>query len=244
MGGAQPCDQFVNRYSYYDTLNRPQADAAERAKRATMCRNPHRLHELVPEPAERNLPGGISFPHDMGVYPHFMPPGESSYEISGLAGCFSYMTCEQLYNWICMAVTYVTGSGDWEWAKQNRAIFKECLSSLLNRDDPKPSKRNGLNGLDSDACAGGWEITTYDSLDHSLGQARNNGYMAVKGWAACLGLELVLGKLGELNCKWTPLTRPVAPAKPWYRVLITNWATFPPYSKAARFPRLFPPSKG
>ena len=98
-----------------------------------------------------------------------------------------------------MAVTYVTGTDDWDWAKQNRAIFKECLTSLLNRDDPKPSQRNGLNSLDSDACAGGWEITTYDSLDHSLGQARNNGYMAVKGWAACLGLELVLGKLGELK---------------------------------------------
>ena len=59
------CDQFVNRYSYYDTLNRPVADAAQRAKRATMCRDPHRLHDLVPEPAERNLPGGISFSRDM-----------------------------------------------------------------------------------------------------------------------------------------------------------------------------------
>ena len=137
------CDHPLTA-THFDTLNRPVADAAQRAKRATMCRDPDRLHDLVPEPAERNLPGGISFSHDMGVYPHFMPPGESSYEISGLAGCFSYMTCEQLYNWICMAVTYVTGTQDWEWAKQNRAIFKECPTSLLNRDDPKPKSAQWL----------------------------------------------------------------------------------------------------
>lgn len=42
---------------------------------------------------------------------------------------------------------------------------------------------------DSDRCAGGAEITTYDSLDISLGQARNNLYLAVKSWSAfvCLG---------------------------------------------------------
>ena len=61
------------------------------------------------------------------------------------------------------------------------------------------SQRNGLNSLDSDACAGGWEITTYDSLDHSLGQARNNGYMAVKGWATCLGLSSFSKNLVELK---------------------------------------------
>ncbi|MCE5256032.1 MAG: xylan 1,4-beta-xylosidase, partial [Spirochaetaceae bacterium] len=42
---------------------------------------------------------------------------------------------------------------------------------------------------DSDRCEGGAEITTYDSLDPSLGQARNNLYLAVKSWSAfvCLG---------------------------------------------------------
>lgn len=192
-------DQFVQRYAYHDTLCRPPADAAQRAQRLTMCRDPHRLHELVPEPLQRGLPGGMSFAHDMGVYPHFMPPGESSYEISGLAGCFSYMTCEQLYNWICTAVTYVQGSDDDAWLRRNAGVFNACLRSLINRDDPVPTQRNGLNSLDSEACAGGWEITTYDSLDHSLGQARHNGYMAVKGWAACIGLEAMFRRLGELK---------------------------------------------
>jgi hypothetical protein len=38
---------------------------------------------------------------------------------------------------------------------------------------------------------GGTEITTYDSLDVSLGQARNNLYLAVKTWAAYLGIESI-----------------------------------------------------
>lgn len=37
---------------------------------------------------------------------------------------------------------------------------------------------------DSARCEGGAEITTYDSLDTSLGQARNNLYLAVKAWSA------------------------------------------------------------
>jgi hypothetical protein len=43
--------------------------------------------------------------------------------------------------------------------------------------------------VDSDRCSGGSEITTYDSLDISLGQARNNLYLAVKAWAAFVCLE-------------------------------------------------------
>ena len=46
---------------------------------------------------------------------------------------------------------------------------------------------------DSSRCMGGAEITTYDSLDVSLGQARNNLYLAVKTWAAYLALEKLLG---------------------------------------------------
>lgn len=36
---------------------------------------------------------------------------------------------------------------------------------------------------------GGAEITTYDSLDVSLGQARNNIYLAGKTWASYVALE-------------------------------------------------------
>ena len=43
--------------------------------------------------------------------------------------------------------------------------------------------------LDSSRCAGGAEITTYDSLDVSLGQSRNNIYLAGKIWASYLALE-------------------------------------------------------
>jgi hypothetical protein len=193
------CDQFANRYSYMDRLARPADDAAERANRVTMCRDPHMLHQLVPEPVETGLPGGISFCHDMGVAQYFTPAGDSSYELSRLAGCFSYMTCEQLYNWICTAGTYVLGTDDQAWLERRKPVFLACLDSLLNRDDPDPSLRNGRMGLDSSRCDGGWEITTYDSLDHSLGQARNNLYMAVKGWASCIALEMVFGRLGELK---------------------------------------------
>ena len=36
-------------------------------------------------------------------------------------------------------------------------------------------------GFDSARTDGGGEITTYDSLDHSLGQARNNIYLVMLG---------------------------------------------------------------
>lgn len=188
-------DQFVERYSYVDRLNRPPADA-QRAEQGH-CRDPHQLSRLVPAPAERDLPGGISFCHDMGVQGNFTPPGWSSYECPGLIGCFSYMTCEQLYNWILTATSYVLASGDAEWLARRAPVLQACLESALNRDDPVPALRDGVCGLDSTRCAGGWEITTYDSLDPSLGQTRNNLYMAVKGWAAMVGLARCFQKLGD-----------------------------------------------
>jgi hypothetical protein len=44
---------------------------------------------------------------------------------------------------------------------------------------------------DSARCDGGQEITTYDSLDESLGQARANTYLAAKCWASWVGLEML-----------------------------------------------------
>lgn len=55
---------------------------------------------------------------------------------------------------------------------------------MVNRDNPDPLKRRGIMQLDSSLTEGGSEITTYDSLDPSLGQARGNVYLAVKCWAA------------------------------------------------------------
>jgi hypothetical protein len=133
----------------------------------------------------------------MGVAGHFTAPGTSSYECSHLAGCFSHMTCEQLYNWCLVAATYHAASGDAAWTAWRLPVLRACLDSLLNRDDPVPARRNGIAGLDSSRCEGGWEITTYDSLDPSLGQTRNNLYIAVKGWAAALGLARLLEAAGD-----------------------------------------------
>jgi hypothetical protein len=155
-------DNFVRYYSYHDQVR---------------ARGSNQLQ-----------PGGISFCHDMGVNNVFSPPGNSSYEIPNLnAACFSYMTGEQLCNWIIIATGYLLKTGDLEWARASRSTLEACLSSLINRGDEK-----AFPALDSSRCGpGGAEITTYDSLDHSLAQTRNNLYMVVKAWSAYQGLERV-----------------------------------------------------
>ncbi len=163
-------DLYTSRYSYTDKLHFPGG--------------------------KNEYPGGIAFTHDMGVRNHFTRPGYSSYECAGLKGCFSHMTGEQLVNWILCAAVYAKGSGDSRWLKQNLPVLRKCLKSMLNRDNPKASERNGVIGLDSSRTADGAEITTYDSLDTSLGQSRNNVYLAVKGWAAYLALEEIFASQG------------------------------------------------
>ncbi|MGE5612241.1 MAG: glycoside hydrolase family 52 protein [Bacillota bacterium] len=139
------------------------------------------------------LPGGISFTHDMGAHNHFTPHAQSSYELPDLpAVCFSHMTGEQLCNWTLMAATYVISTGDIEWARQNSQILSACLESLRRRGG-----ETAIPSFDSARCGTGAEITTYDSLDHSLAQTRNSLYMAVKFWACYIGLGIVFGKLGE-----------------------------------------------
>lgn len=164
-------DWFVDRYSYRDKVRLP-GDA-------------------------REYPGGLSFTHDMGIGNCISRPGYSSYEKFGLKGCFSHMTHEQLVNWVCCGVTYVLGTGDRKWLALRAGIFRQCLQSLLRRDHPDPSKRDGVMSADSSRCLGGSEITTYDSLDASLGQARNNLYLAVKTWAAYIGLRNIFETTGE-----------------------------------------------
>ncbi|GHO47973.1 glycoside hydrolase family 52 protein [Ktedonospora formicarum] len=156
-------DLYVERYSYEDRVHFP-GEGME-------------------------YPGGISFTHDMGIGNTFSPAHYSSYEQPLIDGCFSYMTTEQLLNWICCATTYVALTGDQEWLQSRMATLIACFNSLLNRDDPEPERRNGLMGLDSIRAMGKGEITTYDSLDTSLGQARNNIYIASKTWAAYVQLE-------------------------------------------------------
>ena len=159
-------DTFVRHYSYVDGLKGP---------------------------AGRTLPGGISFTHDQGAHNNFSSHGHSSYELPELnALCFSYMTAEQLANWVLMAATYVTSTGDANWARQNGHVLLACLESLRNRGG-----ESGIPEFDSTRCgAAGAEITTYDSLDHSLAQTRNNLYMGVKFWASFRGLATVFAHLG------------------------------------------------
>jgi xylan 1,4-beta-xylosidase len=140
--------------------------------------------------------GGISFTHDMGVLNNFTPAGHSSYECDQLVGCFSHMTSEQLLNWVICAVSYAVHAGDSKWLTQQRATLLRCAESLRRRDDPVSSRRNGILKHDSLRCGkGGSEITTYDSLDVSLGQARNNLYLSVKTLAAWGLLEEAFARL-------------------------------------------------
>ncbi|HEX5324835.1 MAG TPA: glycoside hydrolase family 52 protein [Capsulimonadaceae bacterium] len=164
-------DFFTERYSYRDTVFFPGD--------------------------EKEYPGGISFTHDMGVSNVFSRPGYSSYESYGLRGCFSYMTHEQLVNWLCCAIVYVHQTGDIGWRDANLLVFEECFQSMLNRDHPNPAERDGIMSLDSSRTMGGAEITTYDSLDVSLGQARRNIYLALKSWAAYVALEKLFAEVGK-----------------------------------------------
>ncbi|MDA1341133.1 MAG: hypothetical protein O2804_07380, partial [Verrucomicrobia bacterium] len=136
--------------------------------------------------------------HDMGVGNHFSRPGNSCYECPGLdRKCFSFMTCEQLTNWILCAGVYLHKTGDVEFLSQYHELLLQCLESLLNRDHPDADKRDGLMSFESSRTEGGGEITTYDSLDHSLGQARGNVYLAGKCWASYLALEKLFMQLNE-----------------------------------------------
>ena len=159
-------DRFIDRYAYHDTLHVPGGE---------------NIH-----------PGGISFTHDQGITNHFTPVGMSSYELADLHGCFSHMSCEQLTNFVCCVGVYLEHTQDTDWLTRHTGLLEDCLVSLCNRDHPDPAQRNGIMGLDSSRTGSGSEITTYDSLDTSLGQARNNVYLAVKSWASYLLLEHLL----------------------------------------------------
>ena len=186
-------DNFVRRYSYTDDVKVYKSEFAPSVE--TVQVDPS---QTPPPPDEAQLnrpyetrPGGISFCHDMGAHNNFSPQGRSSYELANLTGCFSYMTQEQLCNWILTAGCYVAKTRDVEWLRKNKAVVEACLTSMINR-----SGDVGFAQFDSTRCAGGQEITTYDSLDHSLAQTRNNVYIAVKSWASYKALGLLFRELG------------------------------------------------
>jgi hypothetical protein len=97
------------------------------------------------------------------------------------------MTQEQLCNWVLIAGSYAAATGDAAWVVQNWPLLTACAQSFRNRANP----RTGVMACDTSRCEGGREITTYDSLDESLGQARANTYLAGKCWAAWVALEMM-----------------------------------------------------
>jgi hypothetical protein len=102
------------------------------------------------------------------------------------------MTVEQLCNWVLTAGCYVAKTRDFEWLKSNKAVVDACLDQ-----HDQPQRRRWIRAVRQTRCAGGQEITTYDSLDHSLAQTRNNIYIAVKSWATTGLLELMFRELGD-----------------------------------------------
>lgn len=162
---------YLKRYSYYDKTRLPGN--------------------------EKEYPGGLTFTHDMGVANNFSLVGRSSYERAGITNCFSHMAHEELTNWLFCALVYAQHNASRTWAKKHLKVFRAILKSLLNRDHPDPAQRDGIMSVDTSRCSGGAEITTYDSLDISLGQARNNVYLAVKTWGCYLGLVRFFTQLGD-----------------------------------------------
>jgi hypothetical protein len=190
-------DNFVRHYSYVDQVKVPKKSALKlMAKQSVHSEDvgnaPRTLGTTIGLEHYDLRPGGISFCHDMGINNNFSPRGNSSYELPNLVGCFSYMTAEQLCNWSLIAACYVSHTDDLEWLRLNQHVIEACLTSMINRGGAA-----GFCQFDSSRCETGSEITTYDSLDHSLAQTRNNVYMATKSWATYLGLKLMLEKLGS-----------------------------------------------
>ena len=191
-------DNFVKLYSYTDEVKVYKGDVtmAEHAAQIDPSQPPPPADEAQLNRPYDTKPGGLSFCHDMGAHNNFSPKGRSSYELANLTGCFSYMTVEQLCNWTLTAGCYVAKTRDNDWLKSSKAVVDAILTSMINR-----SGDVGFAQYDSTRCAGGQEITTYDSLDHSLAQTRNNIYIAVKSWATYKALALLFRELGDAASK-------------------------------------------
>ncbi|WP_336786657.1 hypothetical protein [Paenibacillus sp. MMO-177] len=86
---------------------------------------------------------------------------------------------------------------DRSWLADKMVIIKSCFSSMLNRDHHNAGQRDGIMDMESSRTNGGAEITTYDSLDVSLGQSRRNIYIASKCWAVYVMLAEWFEREGE-----------------------------------------------
>ena len=145
-------------------------------------------------------PGGISFTHDQGQWPNFTPDGSSAYEKPGVFGTFSFMTGEQLTNWILIAGVYVAQTNDRTFFENNVTNFEAVLTSLMNRDNGGSGALDGIQSYNSTKCStNGQEITTYDSVGPGLEEAVGNTYLGGKTWAAYVILEGLLALGGRLD---------------------------------------------
>jgi hypothetical protein len=166
-------DDLTQRHSYHDRI-----------------RLPHELAGTYPHA------GGLSFAHDQGSSGTESPAGRSGYERAEVAGCYAFMTTEQLLNGIyCLAAA---AHDDAAWRTQRLPWFSAALESLERRDHPEANQRDGiLKATSSMVGVNGAEITTYDALDHSLMAAAGNIYIVVKAWVAALLLEETFRAAGD-----------------------------------------------
>lgn len=140
---------------------------------------------------------GLSFCHDMGVAGVFAPPGRSAYELAGRSGCFSFMSAEELVNYILCLVSYARVGGGGDWLDRQGQLLDDLFASFSLRCQDEQGNPGGIVLRESSLCAGGNEITTYDSLDSSLGAMRGSLYLAVKCWAAWQGLYQLFERKGD-----------------------------------------------
>ena len=140
---------------------------------------------------------GVSFAHDMGVGGVLSPLGRSAYELAGRTGCFSFMTAEELLNYALCAISYARVGGDSPWLEKRHDLVVDIFTSLSHRCLDANNNQTGIIQNSTALCMGGAEITTFDSLDPSLGQATQNLYLAVKCWATWIGLYQVFERQGD-----------------------------------------------
>lgn len=193
-------DNFAKYYSYHDRLKR---------------------NTNGQPPSNGDLaPGGITFCHDMGAHFNFAPAGHSSYELPDQTGRFSFSAQEQLCNWVLLAASYVARTGDSEWLRRHEQTIDACFASMWSRAGLSPedvterahehklastegrdprARVASLMALDTERCGTGSETVSYASLDSTFAPARGNLYLAVKTWAAYLGLAHLYHRLGRTN---------------------------------------------
>jgi len=128
---------------------------------------------------------GFSFHHDLGNWPLSVGPGTDPV-------FDDYMGAEQLQNWILSAGLYWSRTGDSAWLTNNATLLQTCLGSLLLRDNPTASVRNGIPKYVNDP-----ELTTFDDLDPSLRNAPYSGRLTVRSWACYVALQAMFGQIGD-----------------------------------------------